>query len=72
MPAAAVVETALSAAQDEWEPDGSDLDAADWARQWSRERDRMVRLHLGPSDSGAEPETEAEPEVEEPPVIFHA
>ncbi len=45
--AAAVVETALSSALDEWEPDGSEPDAADWAAQWNLERDRQVRLHLG-------------------------
>ncbi len=45
--AAAVVESALSSAQDEWEPDGSEPDAADWAAQWNLERDRQARLHLG-------------------------
>lgn len=70
--AAAVVETVLSSAQDEWEPDGSEADAEDWAQHWNLERDRMARLHLGPAEGAtySETEAEAEPEVDGPSVSF--
>ncbi|MCF1710929.1 hypothetical protein L0V05_19140 [Tabrizicola sp. J26] len=71
--AAAVVETALSSAQDEWEPDGSEPGASDWASQWNVERDRMVRLHLGQAGGAAVSEEDgAEPVEDDPKVRFRA